>query len=65
MRRLMQRFGSQNQVVITELSISQRTYVVNANINLNALNGVYKTNDSESGVDLLLDNEKVFVVNKT
>jgi hypothetical protein len=63
--RLMPNSGSQKLVVITELSISQRTYVVNANINLNALNGVYRTSDSESGVDSLLDNEKVFVVNKT
>ena len=65
MHRLTQNSGSQKLVEITELSISQRTYVVNADINLNALNGVYKTNDSESGVDSLLDNERLFVVNKT
>ena len=64
-RRLMPNSGSQRLVEITELSISQRTYVVNADINLNALNGVYRTNDSESGVELHPDNERLFVVNKT
>lgn len=65
MRRLMPNSGSQRLVEITELSISQRTYVVNASIKLNALNGVFRTNDSESGVELHPDNERLFVVNKT
>lgn len=65
MRRLMPNSGSQRLVEITELSISQRTFVVNASIKLNALNGVYRTNDSESGVELHPDNERLFVVNKT
>lgn len=65
MRRLMPNSGSQRLVEITELSISQRTYVVNASIKLNALNGVFRTNDSESGVELHPDNERFFVVNKT
>ena len=64
-RRLMPNSGSQRLVEITELSISQRTYVVNASIKLNALNGVFRTNDSESGVELHPDNERLFVVNKT
>ena len=65
MRRLMPSSGSQRLVEITELSISQRTYVVNASIKLNALNGVFRTNDSESGVELHPDNERLFVVNET
>lgn len=65
MRRLMPNSGSQRLVEITELSISQRTYVVNAGIKLNALNGVFRTNDSESGVELHPDNERLFVVNET
>jgi hypothetical protein len=61
----MRKSGSQNQVVITELSISQRTYVVNVNINPSALNGVFRTSDSASGVEQHLDKEMLFAVNET
>lgn len=42
-----------NRVQTIEFSVSQKVSAEDAHINLNALNGVYIKNDSESGADLL------------
>ncbi len=63
MQKLTETSGSLNRVQTIELSVSQRVSVEDVPINLNALNGVYTTNDLESGVDLLQQIEKLFVAN--
>jgi hypothetical protein len=55
--------GSLNRVQTIEFSVSQKVSAEDAHINLNALNGVYIKNDSESGADLLHQIEKLFVAN--
>jgi hypothetical protein len=62
-QKLTETSGSLNKVQTIELSVSQRVSVEDVPINLNALNGVYTTNDSESGVDLLHQIERLFVAN--
>lgn len=62
-RRLMQTSGSQRKLkVIQEAYVSQKNYVLSVPINLNALNGVLLTNDTEFGVDYLPQTEMQFVV---
>ncbi len=63
MQKLTETSGSLNKVQTIELSVSQRVSVEDVPINLNALNGVYTTNDLESGVDLLQQIERLFVAN--
>ncbi len=63
MQKLTETSGSLNRVQTIELSVSQRVSVEDVPINLNALNGVYTTNDLESGVDLLQQIERLFVAN--
>lgn len=43
--------GSPTKVATVQVSIWQRESVTNVSIDLNALNGVYITKDSASGVD--------------
>jgi hypothetical protein len=62
-QKLTETSGSQNREQIIEFSVSQRVSVEDVPINLNALNGVYITNDLESGVDLLQQIERLFVAN--
>jgi hypothetical protein len=62
-QKLTETSGSLNRVQTIELSVSQRVSVEDVPINLNALNGVYTTNDLESGVDLLQQIERLFVAN--
>jgi hypothetical protein len=62
-QKLTETSGSLNKVQTIELSVSQRVSVEDVPINLNALNGVYTTNDLESGVDLLQQIERLFVAN--
>ncbi len=63
MQKLTETSGSQNREQIIEFSVSQRVSVEDVPINLNAPNGVYTTNDLESGVDLLQQIERLFVAN--
>ena len=51
--------------VIQEVYVSQSSYVVNVNIDLNVLNGVFNTKDSASGVDSPPDREKLYAENVT
>lgn len=59
--------GSQSQVTLELMQYTtlrmQRKYVLRVVTTPNAPNGAYKTNDSESGVDLQNTREKEFVVN--
>ena len=57
--------GSPNRVEIKLIVSEQRTFVVNATIDLNAPNGVFKKNDTVSGVDLHQFREKLYAVNET
>ena len=57
--------GSPTRVEILEVSVSQRTFVTNAPIDLNALNGVSITKDMASGVDSPHMTEELFVANLT
>ena len=59
-------FGSlKREKVIQEVYVLQNNYVVNVNIDLNVLNGVFNTKDSASGVDLPPDKEKLYAENVT
>jgi hypothetical protein len=62
-QKLTETSGSLNREQIIEFSVSQRVSVEDVPINLNAPNGVYTTNDLESGVDLLQQIERLFVAN--
>lgn len=53
MQKLTVTSGSQSRVQTIEFSVSQRVFAKDAHTNLSALNGVYITNDSESGAVLL------------
>jgi len=57
--------GSLNRVEIKLILCEQKTFVVNATIDLNAPNGVFKKNDTVSGVDLRQFREKLYAVNET
>ena len=62
-RRLMQTSGFQRKPKATlEAYVLQKNYVLSAPINLNALNGVLLTNDTEFGADYLPQTEMQFVV---
>lgn len=63
MQKLTETSGFLNKDQTIELSISQKVSVEDAPINLNAPNGVYITNDLESGADLLQQIERLFVAN--
>lgn len=65
MRKSTETSGSPNKVETIELSIWQRRYVSDVAIELNAPNGVFIMNNSESGEDLLPQIEELFAVNKT
>jgi hypothetical protein len=58
-------YGSLNRVEIKLIVSEQRISVVNATIDLNAPNGVFKKNDTVSGVDLRQLREKLYAVNET
>ena len=62
-QKLTETSGSQNREQTIEFSVSQRVSVEDVPINLNAPNGVYTTNDLESGADLLHQIERLFVAN--
>ena len=57
--------GSQKKVVTVQTTLLQYEYVVSADTDLNAPNGVLTTNVTESGVDLTPERERRFVVNVT
>jgi hypothetical protein len=57
--------GSQITVEVLQVYKLQRKSVVNVSIDLNAPNGVFTMNDTESGEDLLQSREKQSVVNET
>ena len=57
--------GSQRTVVTTQTTFWQYEYVVNVDTDLNAPNGVFITNDTESGADLTPKTESKYVVNAT
>jgi hypothetical protein len=57
--------GSQITVEVLQVYKLQRKSVVNVFIDLNAPNGVFTMNDTESGEDLLQSREKQSVVNET
>jgi hypothetical protein len=57
--------GSPSRVEIKLILCEQRTFVTNVTIDLNAPNGVFKKNDTVSGVDLRQFREKLYVVNET
>ena len=59
MLKSTQNSGSPTREAIVEVTQSQSEYVVNAFTNLNALNGVYITKDTVSGVDLAPENVKL------
>lgn len=61
-QKLMGTSGSPIKVVITEVSVSQRRFVSNAPIDLNALNGVFRMKDTASGVDSPQLTEELSVV---
>ena len=50
-RKLTETSGSPTKVATVQVLIWQRESVTNVSIDLNALNGVFITKDSESGVD--------------
>jgi hypothetical protein len=51
--------------VIQEVYVLQNSYVVNVNIDLNVLNGVFNTKDSAFGAGLHPFNETQYVENVT
>ena len=55
--------GSPKQVVTTEVSTLRYVYVTNVSTELNAPNGVFIRNVTESGEDSVPTTEKGFVVN--
>ena len=65
MQKSMVISGSQITVEVLQVYNLQRKSVVNVSIDLNAPNGVFTMNDTESGEDLLQSREKQSVVNET
>ena len=65
MLKLEETTGSPRLVVITQTTSSQYEYVVSADTDLNAPNGVFIKNVTASGEDSLPMTEKGFVVNVT
>ena len=65
MQKSMAISGSQITVEVLQVYKLQRKSVVNVSIDLNAPNGVFTMNDTESGEDLLQSREKQSVVNET
>ena len=57
--------GSQRMVVTTQTTLWQYAYVVSVDTDLNAPNGVFITNDTESGADSTPKTESKYVVNAT
>ena len=57
--------GSQKKVVTVQTTFSQYEYAVSVDTDLNAPNGVFITNDTESGADLTPKTENKYVVNET
>ena len=51
MHKSMEIYGSPTKVATVQVSIEQSVFVTNVSTNLNALNGVFRMKDSESGVD--------------
>ena len=57
--------GSQRMVVTTQTTFWQYEYVVSVDTDLNAPNGVFIKNDTESGAVLTPKTESKYVVNAT
>ena len=57
--------GSQRTVVTTQTTLWQYAYVISVDTDLNAPNGVFITNDTESGAVLTPKTESKYVVNAT